>query len=426
MPIHVPKSANQVFNARKIIAAVLAATFAGAGCSGTTEPLHEVPAPATALIVRLDPLTQTSVTGTVGTPAPVVPAVRATDKNGKPIRGVEVSFVTDGTIRTRAERTDADGVASVGAWILKTSAGTNTVTAHVPGSDDVRFTAKALPGPVARLFGSGNEQFAFAGTTLRTRLSVKVNDSYGNAVSGVTVEFTVVSGGGSLESGSAVSDSGGVATSGPWTLGASPATQKVTAIAAGVVATFIAHTCAGTCRSTAHLLYVWDGDIFTMDLGNSNTVQLTFDGHSYDPASSPDGSRIAFVRYDAKYVADIYLMNADGSSVVPRTTGADFHSPAWSPDGNTLAVAAGTYYTGSIRLLSVREKDGIDTQLASMATDPAWSPDGKQIAFVSLSGDDCFNALHLMNADGSGISAVTVRDEGCIEGPTWSPDGQRI
>jgi Tol biopolymer transport system component len=61
-----------------------------------------------------------------------------------------------------------------------------------------------------------------------------------------------------------------------------------------------------------------------------------------------------------------------------------------------------------------------------MAAMPAWSPDGRKIAFVSLSGDDGYHALHVMNADGSNVTALTLRDRGAIEHPTWSPDGQRI
>jgi TolB protein len=61
-----------------------------------------------------------------------------------------------------------------------------------------------------------------------------------------------------------------------------------------------------------------------------------------------------------------------------------------------------------------------------MAAYPTWSPDGKRIAVVSLSGDDGYHALHVINADGSGETAITVRDEGGIFDPDWSPDGGSI
>jgi len=420
MPSHVQEPAIPASTARKIMAFVLVATLAVAGCSDTTAPLKEVP-----LVVRLEPLTETNVTGTVGTAAPVVPAVRARDQNGKPVRGVEVAFVTDGAITTRAARTDADGVASVGAWTLSTLAGTNTVTARASGSPDVVFTATARAGPVARLAHvSGDDQSAIAGATLPQPLSVKVSDSYGNAVSGATVEFAVVSGGGSIGSDPAVSDAEGVATSGPWTVGASSSAQEVKARAAGVELTFTARACDELCPPNA-LLFVRGGNIFLF-LAWAHTVQLTFEGINIQPAWSPDGNRIAFARHGSGGQADIYLMNADGSGVVRRTAGMRLHSPAWSPDGTTLAVGSGSHYDGDIRLLSLADNEGNGIHLASMGTEPAWSPDGKKIAFVSLSGDDGYHALHVMNADGSGISAITLRDEGSIGSPKWSPDGKRV
>ncbi|MGI8617571.1 MAG: hypothetical protein ACR2L6_00585 [Gemmatimonadaceae bacterium] len=422
MPSHVQEPAIPVLMARKIMAFVLVATLAVAGCSDSTGPLNDAP-----LLVRLEPLTETNVTGTVGTAAPVVPAVRATDQNGKPVAGVEIAFVTDGAIAKRAARTDADGVAAAGTWTLSALPGTNTVTARASGSEDVVFIAIARAGPIARLAHvSGNEQAAGLGATLPQRLSVKVSDLYGNPVSGATVEFAVVSGGGSIGGDPAVSDAEGVATSGLWTLGASPGAQQVKARAAGVEMTFFARGCDEPCPRGAQLLFVSNGDIFLTDLEASHTVQLTFSGRDYEPAWSPDGNRIAFVRRDVNFGRDIYLMNADGSGLVRRTTGAGLHSPAWSPDGNTLAVGTGDHYDGDIRLLSLSDNQGDGILLARMGTEPEWSPDGKKIAFVSLSGDDGYGALHVMNADGSGIFALTLRDEGALDSPTWSPDGKHI
>ncbi len=404
------------------MACVLVAALAVAGCADSTGPLDEVP-----VVVRLEPLTATNVTGTVGTAAPVVPAVRARDQNGKFLGGVAVAFVTNGAITTRAVRTGADGVASAGNWTLSTIAGANTVTARASGSADVVFTVTARAGPVARLTHvSGNDQSALPGATLPQRLSLKVSDTYGNPVGGGTVEFAVESGGGSIAGDPAVSNADGVATSGYWTLGASSGSQQVKARAAGVEMTFVARACDQQCPSSS-LAFVRDLNIFSMVPGTSHIVQLTF-GRALEPTWSPDGKRIAFrgeVTTGA-YTRDIYLMNADGSGVLRRTTGGNFHSPAWSPDGNTLAVSSGSHYYGDIWLFSVGDNNANDIRIATMGAEPAWSPDGKKIAFVSLSGDDGYNALHVMNADGSGISSLTVRDAGAIHRPAWSPDGKRI
>jgi hypothetical protein len=61
--------------------------------------------------------------------------------------------------------------------------------------------------------------------------------------------------------------------------------------------------------------------------------------HDSDPAWSPDGSRIAFTRYqDLRGLFDIYTMAVDGSVLARVTNNASFsQSAAWSPDGTRIA-----------------------------------------------------------------------------------------
>ena len=62
---------------------------------------------------------------------------------------------------------------------------------------------------------------------------------------------------------------------------------------------------------------------------------------------------------------------------------------------------------------------------------PAWSPDGSRIAFtcdrlVSQAPFQSSNEICVMNADGSGVIAVTSEPTAFDAGPTWSPDGTKI
>jgi Tol biopolymer transport system component len=72
-------------------------------------------------------------------------------------------------------------------------------------------------------------------------------------------------------------------------------------------------------------------------------------------------------------------------------------------------------YACTLFVLNLDEAGSAPVTLTSMAAQPAWSPDGKQIAFVSMSGDDGYHALHVINADGSGLRVVVPRDEGFID-----------
>jgi hypothetical protein len=89
-------------------------------------------------------------TGLVGSPVNLAPAVRLTGKNGRPIEGIGVTFSVGaggGSITGAKAKTDAAGLARVGAWTLGNSPGLNTLTARVdtqsvPGNP-VSFKATA-------------------------------------------------------------------------------------------------------------------------------------------------------------------------------------------------------------------------------------------------------------------------------------------
>jgi plastocyanin len=82
------------------------------------------------------------------------------------------------------------------------------------------------------LFG-GNNQVSPAGQQLATALGVIARNTSGNPVGGVTVNWAVTSGGGSVAPMSTTTDSGGRASSN-WTLGPNAGTQTATATVTGL------------------------------------------------------------------------------------------------------------------------------------------------------------------------------------------------
>lgn len=76
------------------------------------------------------------------------PRVHVTDAGGRPVAGMDVSFVVSvggGSVERATAVTDVSGDASCGSWTLGPARGLNTVVASVPGLAPVAFTAFAGP-----------------------------------------------------------------------------------------------------------------------------------------------------------------------------------------------------------------------------------------------------------------------------------------
>jgi TolB protein len=172
-------------------------------------------------------------------------------------------------------------------------------------------------------------------------------------------------------------------------------------------------------------------DIYVMNADGSGVSRLTTDpARDAQPSWSPDGNRIAFTRSDADSLDGVYVMKADGSGQARLTEDVSGSAdPAWSPNGARIALWGERFEDDveepEIYLVNPDGSDVIRLTQSPEAPDgyPAWSPDGKQIAFSSRRANR-FD-LFVMNADGSGVTALT--DTAVVEQwPVWSPDGRRI
>ncbi|HEX6250033.1 MAG TPA: hypothetical protein VFZ56_01210 [Gemmatimonadaceae bacterium] len=188
---------------------------------------------------------------TVATAVSVDPAVRLTDAQGNPVTGATVVFSAsgNGSVTGGTQLTDANGVATVGSWTLATVAGGNTLTATA-GTLVVTFTATGTPAaPSNMVKQAGDAQSTVVGTAVSIDPAVRITDEFGNAVPGVSVTFTVSSGGGSVTGETQATDGNGVATVGSWTLGTSAGANALTATAGSLEVIFTATATAAAAEN---------------------------------------------------------------------------------------------------------------------------------------------------------------------------------
>ena len=144
-----------------------------------------------------------------------------------------------------------------------------------------------------------------------------------------------------------------------------------------------------------------------------------------DPAWSPDGKKIAFVRLNGSPGEPIYVVKADGSglrNLTPKPVGT-YAAPAWSPDGRKLAFVSDRDGNPEVYVINANGSGQRNlTRNPSYDADPAWSPDGRSIAFRSTR--DGNTEVYAMNADGSEQRNLTrsPANEGWF---AWSPGQKR-
>jgi Tol biopolymer transport system component len=198
--------------------------------------------------------------------------------------------------------------------------------------------------------------------------------------------------------------------------GPAPEAEAVTSLVTGDLLTFIS----------------WQNsspDVYRMDPQGGSRVPLTPSATAFDmtPVWSWDNRRIAMARYrtyGSSIVYDIYVVNRDGSNghwIRPTAFPFRLYDPAWSPDGSrivlTVALSDGTYLatmntsTGDVTLIGGGKK----------GHHPSYDPTGQRIIYVS--GDT--RSILQINADGSGQKTL-VSSTQTFGSPAFSPDGKKI
>jgi hypothetical protein len=170
--------------------------------------------------------------------------------------------------------------------------------------------------------------------------------------------------------------------------------------------------------------------VFVMNADGTNVTELA---NGYDPAFSPDGTKIAYVDGDAE-TSDIWVMNADGSAPARLTENYQSFSPAWSPDGSKVAFISSHQDGFQIYVISAdgtnQQRLEVDIPNIYYKFSPAFSPDGAKIYFVGFAQGESGSTenIYAMNADGSGMPSQLTFDDSTtnIDTLAVAPDGQTI
>ncbi|HEV7616198.1 MAG TPA: hypothetical protein VGO36_08210 [Solirubrobacterales bacterium] len=157
---------------------------------------------------------------------------------------------------------------------------------------------------------------------------------------------------------------------------------------------------------TSTVAGVSKGGLFAIKDGHLN--QLTEDPTDTEPAFSPDGRTIAFVRG-----GDVYSVRPDGSGQRRLTSGSELDSaPVVSPDGRTVVFERRTGANGPGDLYRVGSTGGglhLLTSGFGDDHDADFSPDGRAIVFVrgSAGPEGGNDDLATVRPNGAGLSRLT-------------------
>ena len=158
-------------------------------------------------------------------------------------------------------------------------------------------------------------------------------------------------------------------------------------------------------------------------------------GDAVHPDWSPDGTRIVFeLDHPGRATpgCSVVIMNADGSGLTDLTgarTGCE-GQPAFTPDGQRIVFMR---FDDAADVESIQSMDlaGGDRRLVtgtkgSGRTDPNVSPDGNWITFIRIKKDGELQAVFAVHPDGSGLHQVTPFKWEVAIKHDWSPNGKRI
>ena len=168
--------------------------------------------------------------------------------------------------------------------------------------------------------------------------------------------------------------------------------------------------------------------IWKVAVGGGKASRLT-SGNDYQPAVSPDGKKVAFMRALTLVIARIDGSHPQVLYTEPSGT-SSMDEPDFSPNGKTIAFMAFKSSTDVWDIWTVPADgsgSGTATNLTNGTTvsslDPAYSPDGTKLAFTSADNTiygPSTTSIDVMPASGGAATAVVTPASGeFVYEPDW-------
>ncbi|MFN7945779.1 MAG: winged helix-turn-helix domain-containing protein [Blastocatellia bacterium] len=192
--------------------------------------------------------------------------------------------------------------------------------------------------------------------------------------------------------------------------------------------------------------FYWDprrGQLLTRTTSPDDTPrQLSSD--AFDAEWSPDGSRLAFLRWTGRYYS-LWTMPAAGGLEQPLvaeyvTYAGQTANPvmnliqtadySWSPDSHRIAYVART--DGAFNVWTIAADGSAPEKITSNASPslrfqcPLWSPDGQQLAFVSDPGPQTEQQVVSLQVSRAGRTDLLFQTEAAMRVLGWTSDHELL
>jgi serine/threonine-protein kinase len=175
-------------------------------------------------------------------------------------------------------------------------------------------------------------------------------------------------------------------------------------------------------KRVAFLKWSMKRDIWIHDIARASSTRMPLKEGTFEaPLWTPDGSRITFSESTEETAKGIYWMLADGSGSVERLTTGPSWPHSWLPDGRLLAFVSGEK-EDDIWVLNLGDEPRPFLASPAKEQQPTFSPDGRWLAY--LSNQSGRNEVYVTPYPGPGPHHQISTHGG--NSPAWAPNGREL